>query len=465
MFTKFRQRYIGDRAFYRMMLAIAIPLIIQQGITNLVSLLDNLMVGALGEMPLSGVSIMNQLIMVFNLTLFGGLSAASIFGAQFYGVGDWKGMRDTFRFRLLFGVSVTAIAAVVFSLWGDKLSLLFLQNENNTPAVIAETMEYAMDYLRISLWGLPFFMLAQTYAGMLRETGQTVHPMIASVLAILTNLVLNYCFIYGKFGFPELGTAGAALATVIARVLEAVYVILYTHLHAKAYPFIIGAYRSLHIPADLCRRIIVTGTPLLLNESLWAVGMAAISGSYAYRGLEVVAASNIASTAWNLFCVMMFAMGSVTAIIVGRELGAGNIEGARDVDRKLLFFTVSAHCLIGVVVLITAPMIPQMYDVADSVRAIAADMLRIQAFVLPVHAYVHVAYFTIRSGGKTFITFLFDCVYTCVVPVSVSFILCRLTDLDIVLCYALVQATDMIKMGIAIPLLASGCWAKNIIGK
>ncbi|MBQ8397831.1 MAG: MATE family efflux transporter [Clostridia bacterium] len=465
MLAKFRQKYIGDRAFYRMMLAIAVPLIIQQGITNLVSLLDNLMVGALGEMPLSGVSIMNQLIMVFNLTLFGGLSAASIFGAQFFGVGDWKGMRDTFRFRMIFGVGITAIAVAVFSLWGDTLSLLFLENENNTPAIIAETLDHAMAYLRIAVWGLIPFMLAQVYSGMLRETGQTVHPMIASVIAILTNLVLNYCLIYGAFFFPEMGTAGAALATVIARLLEAAYVITYTHLNAAKYPFIIGAYRSLRIPAGLCRRIIVTGTPLLLNESLWSIGMAAISGNYAYRGLEVVAASNIASTAWNLFCVMMFAMGSVTAIIVGRELGAGNIEGARDVDRKLIFFTVAVHCAIGVVVLFAAPLIPMLYDVADSVRAIAADMLRIQAFVLPVHAYVHVAYFTIRSGGKTFITFLFDCVYTCVVPVSVSFILCRLTSLDIVLCYALVQATDLVKMGIAMPLLASGCWAKNIISK
>lgn len=465
MLAKLRQKYIGDRAFYRMMLAIAIPLIIQQGITNLVSLLDNLMVGALGEMPLGGVSIMNQLIMVYNLTLFGGLSAASIFGAQFFGIGDWKGMRDTFRFRLLFGVGATALAVVIFSLWGDKLSLLFLNNENNTAEIIAETLDHAMAYLRIAIWGMPFFMVAQVYAGMLRETGQTVHPMIASVMAILTNLILNYCLIYGAFGFPEMGTAGAALATVIARVLEAIYVVIYTHLNAKQYPFIIGAYASLKVPADLCRRIIITGTPLLLNESLWSVGMAAISGNYAYRGLEVVAASNIASTAWNLFCVMMFAMGSVTAIIVGRELGAGNIAGARDVDRKLIFFTVTAHCLIGVVLLFTAPLIPMLYDVADSVRAIAADMLRIQAFVLPIHAYVHVAYFTIRSGGKTFITFLFDCVYTCVVPVSVSFILCRMTGLDIVLCYALVQATDLAKMAIAIPLLASGCWAKNIIGK
>ncbi len=463
MTKTFRQKYIGDRAFYRMVLAIAIPLIIQQGITSFVSLLDNLMVGALGKESLSSVSIVNQLINVFNLTLFGGLSGASIFGAQFYGNGDWKGMRDTFRFRMIFGVIVTALALSVFYLFGDTLSLLFLENDNNSPETIAVTLEYAMEYMRIALIGLVPFMLSQVYANLLRETGETVHPMIASVIAILTNLVLNYCLIYGKFGFPEMGVAGAALATVIARVLEAVYVMVYTHTHAAKFPYIRGAFRSLSIPADLCRRIIITGTPLMFNEMLWSLGMTVISGNYASRGLDVVAASNIAMTAWNLFCVIMFAMGSVVAIMVGQQLGAGNIDGAKDIDRKLIFITEVIHIVMGLLLILTADLVPLLYDVDEATRNIAAAMLRIQGLVLPIHSYVHVAYFTIRSGGKTVITFLFDCFYTWCVPVVVSYVVCRLTGLDVIACYAIVQATDLIKMAIAMPMLKSGFWAKNII--
>ena len=463
MLLRLKNKYIGDRAFYRMVLAIAIPLIIQQGITSFVSLLDNLMVGALGEEPLSGVSIMNQLINVYNLTLFGGISGASIFGAQFYGTGDWKGMRDTFRFRMYFGILATAIATAIFLLWGEPLSLLFLENENNSAEIVAATMAHATDYLDIALWGLLPFMLTQVYSGLLRETGETVHPMIASVIAILTNLVLNYCLIYGAFFFPEMGVAGAALATVIARVLEAGYVILYTHLHAEKYPFIKGAYRSPKIPLDLCRRILITGTPLMLNETLWSMGMTFIAGSYASRGLDVVAASNIAATAWNLFCVIMFAMGSVVAIMVGQQLGAGDIEGAKAIDSKLIFVTEVIHIAIGLLILLTADLVPMLYDVEPSTREMAAAMLRIQGIVLPIHSYVHVAYFTIRSGGKTGITFLFDCFYTWCVPVVVSYILCRWTALPILICYAIVQATDLIKMVIAMALLKSGFWAKNII--
>ncbi len=463
MWKQFKNKYLGDRTFWRMMLAIAIPLIVQQGITNLVSLLDNVMVGALGEPPLSGVSIINQLFMVFNLTLFGVLSGASIFGAQFYGVLDWRGMRDTFRFRIVFGTAVTLLSIGVFLLWGDGLSLLFLDNENNSPAAVAETLDYAMSYLRISLWGLIPFMLSQTYAGLLRETGQTLHPMIASVIAIVTNLVLNYCLIYGAFFFPEMGVAGAALATVIARILEAVYVMVYTHLHAAQYPFIVGAYRSLRIPGRLCRNIFVKGAPLMLNESLWSVGMTVISSSYSSRGLEVVAANNIASTAWSLFCVLMFAMGSVVAIMVGQQLGAGNIEQAKETDRRLIFVTLVSHLVMGGLLFLAAPLIPLLYEVGGQTHDLAVDMLRIQGIVLPAHAFVHVVYFTLRSGGKTLVTFLFDCVFTLGVSATLSVILCRMTALPIMTCYALVQGTDLVKVLIAIPLLKSNCWAKNII--
>ncbi len=465
MWKRFKEKYIGDRAFWRMLAVIALPLVVQQGITNLVSLLDNIMVGALGETPLSGVSIINQLFLVFNLTLFGVLSGASIFGAQFYGVLDWRGMRDTFRFRIVFGFAVTVLAMGVFWLWGDSLSMLFLNNENNSPAAVAETLDYAMSYLRIALWGLIPFMLSQTYAGLLRETGQTLHPMIASVIAIVTNLVLNYCLIYGAFFFPRMGVAGAALATVIARVLEAAYVMAYTHLHVKQYPFIAGAYRSLHIPADLCRDIFVKGAPLMLNESLWSVGMTIISSSYSSRGLEVVAANNIATTAWSLFCVLMFAMGSVVAIMVGQQLGAGNIEQAKQIDRRLIFFTLVSHIVMGGLLFLAAPLIPLLYEVGEQTHALAVDMLRIQGIVLPAHAFVHVVYFTLRSGGKTMVTFLFDCVFTLGVSAMLSIVLCRMTALPIMICYALVQGTDLVKVLIAIPLLKSGCWAKTIIPK
>lgn len=459
----FRKKYIGDKAFYTALIALAIPLIIQQGITNFVSLLDNLMVGRLGTIPMSSVSIMNQLIFVYNLTIFGGLSGASIFGAQFFGTGDWKGMRDTFRFRLLFGAAVSVIAIVILWFWGDTLAMLFMKSEANDPADIALTVEHGMAYLKIAIWGLVPFMIVQVYSGLLREMGETVSPMIASVIAILTNLVLNYIFIYGKLGCPAMGVAGAALATVIARFLEMGYIMWITHRGHARFRFIEGAYKSMRVPAELVKRIVVTGTPLMVNELLWSLGTTFVNANYSSRGLTVVAAMNIATTAWNLFCVIMFAMGSAVSIMVGQKLGAGDIEGAKDIDRKLIFANLVLHIIIGALIVATAGLIPLLYKTEPEVRSLAADFLRIMGLTMPISAFVHVAYFTIRSGGKTVVTFFFDSVYTWVVTASLSLVLCRHTALDVRTIFFIVHFSDIIKLIISIPMLRSGFWANNLV--
>lgn len=463
METKGIRRYIGSRTFYKMLLALLIPLIIQQGITNFVSLLDNLMVGSLGTQPMTGVAIVNQLIFVFNLALFGGLSGVSIFGAQFYGVGDHQGMRHTLRLKLYFGVLLTAVAVCVFHLFGAQLVGLFLDKSVNDTAALTATLSYAMDYLRVALWGLFPFMIVQVYAGTLRESGETVAPMVASVMAILVNLVFNYLLIFGHLGFPRMGVAGAALATVLARWLEMLYVVVYAHRSTLKFPFFSGVYTSFRVPASLLKKVLLTGSPLLFNELLWSLGTTFVNQNYSTRGLDVVAASNIETTAWELFCVIMFAMGNAVAILVGQQLGAGETERARDTDRKLIFFTVALHVVIGLLIVATAPLIPQLYNTEPEVRQLATALLMVAGASLPIHAFVHVAYFTIRSGGKTVITFFFDCVYTWVIPVPLSFVLCRFTSLPLIAVFAIIQFSDAIKLFIAIPMLKSGFWAQNVI--
>ena len=456
-------RYIGTKEFYRMVIALIVPIIIQQGVTSFVNLLDNVMVGALGTEQMSGVAITNQLIFVYNLTIFGGLSGAGIFGAQFYGQGDYEGMRHTMRFKVLFTVVLTVIALFVISIKGDVLVRLFLDNKANEGKDIGVTLGYSADYIRVILWGLPAFALVQCYASTLRETGETVVPMIASVSAIVVNLVGNYLLIFGHFGFPEMGVAGAALATVISRYVELAVVTIYSHRHTQRFPFIKGLYKSLRIPAALVKRIAVTGTPLLVNELLWSVGTTFVNQNYSTRGLSVVAAMNIQSTAWQLFSVIMMAMGNAVSILVGQKLGAGKTEEAKDIDRKLLTFTFLSHIAIGALVIACSGLIPRLYNTEDEVRALAKSFLLIMGFSLPIHAYIHGAYFTIRSGGKTIVTMLFDSVYTWCIPVVLSLLLCRRTALPITTVFFIVQFSDLIKVGIAIPMLRSGFWAKNII--
>ena len=284
MFSNFRKRYIGDKGFYMAVIALIIPMIVQQGITQFVNLLDNVMVGRLGTAPMSGVAIVNQIIFIFNLTLFGGMSGASIFGAQYYGKGDVDGLRYTLRFRTLFAVAATVLGIAALLGFGESFFLLYLNGENTSPQEAAATLDYARSYMNIMLWGLLPFAVSNCFASILKDTGETFIPMVASVISIGVNLALNYLLIFGSFGFPRMGVAGAALATVIARYIETAYLIFQSYRHKKRFVFLQGAFRSLRVPLSLVRRISITGTPLMLNEMLWSVGISLITACYATRG-------------------------------------------------------------------------------------------------------------------------------------------------------------------------------------
>ena len=464
MIQKLKTRFIGDKNFYRKLLVLVFPIIIQQGITCFVSLVDNVMVGRLGTESMSGVAIVNQLLYVFNLAIFGGVSGASIYGAQFFGKGDHDGVRSAFRFKIIFSVVVTVVAAVGLTIWKEPLISLFL-TESESGGNIAYKLSEAKDYLMVMLFGMIPFAFSQTYASTLRETGETFSPMAASCIAILLNLVLNYCLIFGNFGMPRLGVVGAALGTIVSRYVEALFLIVRTQIYRKKFIFIQKAFRSFYIPLDIVKKIFITGSPLIVNEILWSVGVTVINQSYSTRGLMVVAATNITSTVWNLFSIVMFAMGTAVSIIIGQLLVADRIEEAKDTDNKLLFFTVALHIIIGGIIILAAPYIPQIYNVEPEVKTLTTNLLRVAGAALPIHAFAHVTYFTLRSGGKTFITFLFDSIYTWVVPLPIAFLLCRMTTLPIVTIYFCVQFIDGIKVIIGIMLLKSGIWAKRIVAE
>ena len=463
MLKTWKEKFIGDRAFYKMVLLIAVPIMIQNGITNFVNLLDNIMVGQIGTEQMSGVAIVNQLIFVYNLCIFGGLSGAGIFTAQYFGQKDEEGIRNTFRFKIWMAVLITIIAIIIFVMGGSNLISLYL-NDGST-GDLAATLEYGKLYLMIMLTGLPGFMLVQIYSSTLRECGETVVPMKAGIAAVLTNLIGNYLLIYGKFGFPELGVAGAAIATSLSRYVEAVIVVGWTHLNKEKNPYVVGLYRTLMLPSSLVKAIIVKGTPLLLNETFWSMGMAALTQCYSVRGLHVVAAFNISSTIGNLFNVSFIAMGSAVAIIMGQMLGAGKLKEARDTNNKLIMFTILLCIGVALCMVLFAPFFPKLYNTEEETRKLATGLIMLQSLFMPQQGFLNAAYFTLRSGGKTIITFFFDSVFICLVSVPLAFALSRFTTLPILLIFALVQMGDWIKCVIGFILIKNGSWIQNIIDK
>ena len=456
------KKFIGNKAFYKMVLMIAVPIIIQNGITNFVNLLDNIMVGQLGAEQLSGVGIANQLIFVYTLCLFGGLAGAGIFTAQFFGKGDSDGMRYTFRFKILTALLITLVGGCVLVPFGENLISLFL-TDTDPDLDIALTLAFGRDYLRVALISLIPMALTQAYASTMRETGQTFVPMVASVVAVASNGLFNYLFIFGALGFPELGVVGAAVGTVISRVLELAIVVIWAHTHPKKAPYIKGAYASPYIPRALLGQMTVKSLPLLCNEFLWSGGMTILTQCYSTRGLVAVAAVNIAVTVSNLFNIVYMSMGSAVAIIVGGQLGAGKIEEAKDTDRKIITFSILLCMGLGTIMALLAPAFTSIYNVSDEVKSLAATLIVIYALLMPFHSFMHNCYFTLRSGGKTFITFLFDSAFIWGVNVPVGLILSRLTDIPILPLFISCVSVELVKCVIGAVLLKSGKWAHKLV--
>lgn len=460
-------KFIGDKAFYKMVLLIAVPIMIQNGITNFVSLLDNIMIGQVGTEQMSGVAIVNQLIFVYNLCIFGGVSGAGIFTAQFFGQGNHEGVRQTMRFKLWMTASITALTVVLFLSAGTFLISSYLQGDGS-PEDAAATLIYGKQYLWIMLLGLPAFAVVQMYSSTLRECGQTILPMKAGIAAVFVNLAFNYLLIYGKFGFPKLGVQGAAAATVLSRYVEMLIIIWKVHRRNagkgnEAYAFMEGLYRTLKVPKDLAWKIIRKGCPLLFNETLWAAGMAMLTQCYSVRGLNVVAGLNVSNTINNVFNIVFIALGDSVAIIVGQLLGAGKMGQARDTDNKMIAFSVFCCTCVAAVMFLLAPLFPRLYNINDEARQLGAYFIMAAAIFMPQNAFLHAAYFTLRSGGKTVITFLFDSVFIWCVSVLIAFVLSRFTSLPVVAVYVMVQLGDIIKCVIGFILVKKGVWLQNIV--
>ncbi len=462
MFAKFRSKYIGDKAFYKRYLYLALPMIVQNAITNLVSFLDNIMVGQLGTEQMSGVAIVNQLIFVYNLAIFGAVSAASIFGAQYYGKGNHKGHMYSFRFKLYAALLVTILTILLFLTNGENLISLYLTDTAGNGATDV-ALQYGLQYLAIMVVGLIPFAVNQAYATNIKETGQTMVPMIASFVAVGSNAVLDYLLIFGIGPFPKLGVIGAALATVIARYIEALIIIIWAHGHADKNRYLKGAYTGFGIPKEELKAILIKGFPLMINEVLWAAGMTAVTQCYSVRGLEIVAGLNIATTITNLFNIIYLQLGGCISIVVGQYLGAGELEKAKDADNKMIVFSVFCCVIVAAVMLVIGGFFPQIYNTTDEIKGLATSFIAVSALIMPFCSFSHASYFTLRSGGKTMVTFLFDSVFTWVIVVPTAFVLAHFTGIGIISVYFFVQATELIKVIIGYCMVRSNVWLVQMV--
>ena len=452
-----------DREIFKRALLLAVPMMIQNGITNAVGLVDNIMVGRLGTEAITAVSIVGQLIFVFNLGIFGGLSGPGIFGAQYYGQKNTEGFRSAVRIKHLISLVVLAVGMLAFIFGGEWLIGLYLKGESADIDPVL-TMELAKSYLGIMLWGLPPFVITQVYASSLRETGDSLKPMIAGITSVVVDITFNWLLIYGNLGFPKLGVRGAAIATVMARFAEMLTVVIWAFAaRKKKHEFLCGLYRTLLVPKETAGKILAKTLPIFANEFLWAGGIAVLTQCYSTRGLDIVAGLNISNALCNLLNVVFIAMGNAVGILIGQTLGAKRYDEAKTEAFRLMWFTGAVSFLLTAILVSISGVFPNLYDTSDSVRSTATSFIIITALFFPVQGFLNALYFTLRSGGKTLVTFLFDSVFSWVITVPAAFLLCRFSPLPILGIYAVIQAVDLIKVSVGYVLIKKGVWISNIV--
>lgn len=453
-----------SKSIYKRALTLAVPMMIQNGITNAVGLVDNMMVGKLGTEAFTAVSIVGQLIFVFNLAVFGGMSGPGIYGAQYYGKRDTEGFRGTVRVkhRIGFGVLLAGLAAFIFG--GEFLIGLYLKGESAEIDPVL-TMAHAKDYLAVMLWGLPPFVVTQIYAGSLRETGSSLMPMTAGLISVAADVLFNYLLIFGKFGFPQLGVRGAAIATVISRFVEVAVVVAAAFVRRKKHDFLIGLYRTMLVPKDAAAKIIRKSLPIFFNEFLWAGGIAILTQCYSRRGLDIVAGMNISNVLCNMLNVVFVALGNAVGILVGQTLGASRYKEAKSEAFKLMWFTGGISAVLTAVLVAISGVFPNFYNTTAEVRGYATWFIVVTALFFPLQGFLNALYFTLRSGGKTLVTFLFDSVFSWAVSVPAAFLLCEFTGLPVITIFAIVQALDFIKVTVGYVLVRKGVWISNLVNE
>lgn len=447
--------YKKNKVFYSTLLTIAIPIVIQNLISSSLNLVDNVMIGQLGETFIAATGLANQIFFVMTLMLFGGNSGISIYIAQYWGNKQYDKIKSVLSIGLAFAFMVSFVFFILgFVFPNEVLSVL-----SKDAAVIRE----GANYMRIVSLSYVITAISFAFGFSARGVGKPKLPMIASVVSLLLNTALNYVLIFGHFGFKAYGIEGAAIATLIARVVELIIVII------GVYRFIpvlsVGISDFINIKKETIKSVGKTALPVIFNEFFWSLGMTAYALVYARIGTDAVAAVMISNTVNNLFMVVGFGLGNASAVMLGNALGAGEIKRAIDYNKKFLALSILLGILIGALITLTAPFIvTKLYKLTPESYRITQMTLQILSVFIAFKFYNTIIIIgTLRSGGDTLFSMILEisCVWLIGVPLALigAFVL----KLPVFWVVAMVNIEEVFKVILGLPRIISNKWAKKIV--
>ena len=444
--------FFGDKAFYKQVTGIALPVMAQQFVTSFVNLIDNVMVGGVGQNALTAVTVSNRCYMLASSLLFGMTGATGIFIAQNYGAKKHDRCQQFFNINLLLNFCIMGLFTLLLMVAPQWSLYVFTK----TPEIV----DLGLDYISFAKFSYVPYGISITCMMAMRAIGRNKIQLKVGTLTVVTNSVLNYIFIYGHLGVPAMGVKGAALATMIARLLEmSIYLTL---LVKEKHFYKLDLKGMLHIDPEMVALMMKKAIPLTANELFYSVGMSVVFKSYIRTDEQLVAAISVVDTVMNLAFIIFGGLSSSIAIFIGGKLGAGELEGAREDAKKIMVFGVMVSMVIGAVIFCVAPFIHLLYTLTPEAQEALLTLLRIKSVLLPVYV-VHVcAFFILRAGGDTLSTLIIDSGFLWTGPVLISTVLSMFTSVGLVSLFFFVQSLDLFKVFVALWLLKKGRWVKNL---
>lgn len=448
------KRLFKDKEFFATILTLVIPITLQNLISSSLNMVDNVMIGRLGENEIAAVGLVNQYFFIFMLCLSGINAGASIFMAQYWGRKDKSSIKKVLGLDLVLGT----IASVIFTLIALFIPESIMRVFTNEVIII----DLGVQYLRIISITFMLTNITQGFSTALRCTGIAKPPMFASLIGVLTNAFLNWIFIFGNLGAPVMGVAGAALATSIARLVETAIVLVYAY---SPQSVVRGKLRELlNFNLEFIKNYFKTSYSVILNELVWALGMTTYSAIYARIGIKEVASMQIATTINNMFMVLCIGLAVAASIMVGNKIGAGEEEVAINYAGKLGVLAPMIGVVIGAALWISAPIVTGAFKISEDTIKLTVTVLRTMAFFAPLRFFnVLMIVGIFRGGGDTTYSMLVQLGTIWCFSIPVGFIGAVYFKLSLPAVYLIICMEELIKVIFEWARLRSKKWVKSII--
>lgn len=453
-----RRSLFGPASFYREVLAVALPVMAQQAIQSLVSLIDNFMVAGLGDAKMAGVNVANQVNFVYLVLMMTLSGAGGIYMSQYRGAKDEEGMRQAYRFKAIMTMGLSALYFAVCQTM--PVALISVMTQGN--AAQAEIVVHGAAYLRVVSWMFIPMGLSQSIGTAFREIGRPTVPLVISVCATLVNTFGNWVLIYGNLGAPRLEIAGAAISTNIARGVEVLAFIAYAR-SAKA-PFFVPLSRLFKANWTLFREILGKSSLMLLSETSWVVSETVTTALYNGRGgAEVVAGMSAGWAIANIFFLVFTGIHVSTGVVVGGLLGADKLDEARVKARWIMSGSVIAGTILALLQVASIAAVPFVFmNLTKDATKVTAGLLLVISAYLPLWSLLNAQFAVSRAGGDTMMGVAVDVGVTYTLFIPGAFALAFLTPIGPVAMYAIVKLTDFAKWVVAHNWLKKERWLRNL---